>query len=292
MQEASKYYKRSGAISFVGLILMAALALPLAAVTGAIYGIGIYYVPFVKISFLVTFAAAAGFGFALAGLGILGKMRSMGILLVVSVVSGTLLWYVSWIAWVFAMTDHEVIFIDPRGLVEIMTIGFHEGFWGMGSSGGPVTGYPLVGIWFLEAALIIGLAAIIPVSVLGDKLFCEPCNAWIGGSSEFPQREAMENPDSVKAALEADDFESLAALGPRMGSDKPYTSVAVKCCEKCGGLGYLQVKACTLVQSKNGIETKETDVVKHLIVPPAVTDFLNRRWAAGGAPPPQAPATE
>jgi len=288
MSEAANYYKRSGALSFSGLIIMGLLAVPTALILGVAYGLAVYFVPLVKISFLITLAAGAAIGFALGGLGTVGKMRSMGVLFAVSLFAGVLTWYVSWISWIFAMSEYQALIIDPRYLFEVMTVGFHEGFWSMGSSGEPMTGYPLVLVWVIEAGLIIGMAILIPRSMLADRLFCEPCNAWVRGVTKFSHREAMEDPSAIKSALESGDYEALAALGPQLSSEHPYTDVEIHCCEQCRELGYLQVKAAVQVEGKNGIEVKSTDIVKHLIVPPAVSDFLNRRWAVDNVAPQQA----
>jgi hypothetical protein len=158
-----------------------------------------------------------------------------------------------------------------------MTIGFYEGFWSMGD-GEAFVGWPLAGVWAIEAASIIGLAVFVPFSMLRDRLFCETCSRWINEHVKLPHREPVADSTALVNALEGSDFEALAAMAPRNMDEAAYTSVWIHCCDQCQELGYLDVKSCVLVESKDGVATKTTEVVNHLIVPPALIDALRKRW--------------
>lgn len=279
MIDASKYYKHSGVFSIPGFLMMLVMVVPLSAVVGVAYGLAVFYVPFVKISFIITAAAGGGLGYLLGKLGLIGKVRSMAALLTVSLLGGIVAWYCSWVTWILIASEFELLILTPYGLYAFMELGFYEGFWSMGSGDEAFKGYPLVAVWCIEAAMLIGIAAIVPYSMLCDRLFCETCTTWIKGLSKFPQREPVADPAGLVNALEGADFEALAALGPRTSNDEPYTSVEISCCERCGELGYLDVKSCVLVESKDGVSTQETSLVKHLIVPPALIGALTSRWA-------------
>lgn len=280
MSDGSLYYRHSGVVSITGLLSLLLLALPLSAVVGVAYGLGVFYVPFVKISFVITAAAGGLLGYLLGQLGVFGKIRSMAAITGVALLSGTVAWYVSWIAWLLAASEYEFLVLTPGGLLAFMQIGFHEGFWSMGSGDSAVKGYPLMGIWTIEAALIIGISVIVPYTMLADRLFCETCGKWIKGQVKLPQREPVADPAALVQALEGANFETLAAMGPRSSSKDPYTSVVIHRCDSCGDLGYLDVKSCVLVESKDGIATQTTDLVSHLVVPPALIDALKSRWEA------------
>lgn len=226
----AKYYTPSGKfnpLAFLYFIGIALIALPL---LGLAYAYAIWYIPFIYINFII----AGAFGFAIAWLiskfvvGS-GKVRNVGLTIALSVLAGIIALYFHWAVWVdlvinagesygsdrIGVTVSNIhlfqtfnLALNPSVLFEIIGEINEYGTWGIRSA--TVSGTFLTVIWIIEAIIIIGIAAFIPIAA-AKRPFCELGNEWFE-EKPLPPFNYIENTSQMIKDLESSNPEAFATL--------------------------------------------------------------------------------
>lgn len=137
------------------------------------------------------------------------------------------------------------------------------------------TGVVLYGIWFVEAAIIIGGSVLIATSIIKTKPFCEKCNEWVEKNELLVPLNFVDNIEELKLKLEQGDFEALTHLGKAETDSCQYTTVTLKHCEQCKEFYLISVWATTITKNQKGEEkTNNKEIVNRLIVDQHVYDYL------------------
>lgn len=226
------YYKPSGKtapVSILYLILGIAVG---ASIIGFIYSYAILYIPIIYLNILCLFGAAFGIGFVANFVVGLGKVRNKLVATIFGLIIGLAGLYISWLVWIYdhgnASAFAEISYMDllsnPGGMWDFIWAINEEGTWGIGRSGGAVSGMFLSVIWLIEAIAFVGVAAF-----FGYSKACEPYlendDDWAETTKIEPFK-LIEDVSGLKHELETQNYEQLLALPiEEAGRTKSYTSL-------------------------------------------------------------------
>jgi len=274
------YYKHSGRFTLGGLIVAMVTGCGGSLILASVYAHGIILIPEARLAVLATIAFGALIGVA-SGYGLVwGRVRNDSVGLAVTGTISPLALYLSWAMWVPAILDSQhVRHIDwttlaqrPGALWDLVCMINRYGTWGL-SSGEATKGLALWAIWFLEAALVIGMALFAGIGVLNHRPFCEACGRWCKRGANLilapPQDVAQ-----LKLQLEATDFRPLENLGPG-NKCTDHLLVALDSCEQCREFHTMSLTHVTIRRSKMGKPTVSNKmIVQHLLVGPGQADVV------------------
>lgn len=278
------YYRHSGKFRVFDAVFMLGLGTIFSLLIGGLYGLIVFYVPFIKLTFVIT--GVTGFVLAM-GLGILGhmlKIRNMLVLGVICVLCWFFAWYASWVTWSMAATAYLEWMLSPVAITAYASHLVEEGAWSLWRDDFPVRGYLLIGFWMLEAAILLAVVLYLGVANFTDFIFCESCDAWLEKDITFAPREAMTDSASLIHGLEVGDYDRLLALSPRLGEAPDFTEVVVRFCTRCDQSSYLTLNDVTEKPGKREVERKVRPLVERLWVSSDLVAALKSRWPvkAGG----------
>jgi hypothetical protein len=292
-----RVYQHSGIVPASGALMTAAAGSLAALFLGIAYSFSFYYIPFVYLNLLLACGFGAGVGYVVGHTAKEGKIRNVAVVGVIAVLAAMVGIYFEWGSTVYAMcapTELSRLWENaglapflPHHIVVLMFDLFAEGSWGF-SENQMVCGWPLVFLWFAEAATIFGLAIATAVGQIKDVPFCEKCQEWIAGRA--PHLYVGDGTELVWKDVQKGTFEPLA-LTPRANGDEPtYVRLTLAICEGCSENCYLTITACqNTVDSKGNPKLVQNDLVTNLILEPAQADIVQAaNWIApapdGSAP--------
>ncbi|WP_430412535.1 hypothetical protein [Kordia sp.] len=208
------YYKPSGKvnpISIVYLLLAICLGAPILAF---IYTYAILWIPFIYLNFLCLAGIAFGLGFVANFVVGFGKVRNAMVAAIFGLLVGIAGLYVSWIIWLAHHFGQAYMDIALNADVIINEIGYanEEGTWGVGRSGGLVSGTILSIIWIIEAVGMIGIPVFFAFSKAGEP-YIENDDNWAEETLIGPF-EIVLNQTALKQQLETKNYEELLAIAP------------------------------------------------------------------------------
>ncbi len=266
------YYKHSGRFTVGGLVVGGFVGCVSALVLAYAYGLGIIYIPEVKLAAIAAIAFGCLVG-AAAGYGLVwGKIRNDRVASLFSAAVSALALYLSWSVWVASTLKsqrvQDVSWIalaqHPRALWNLVCLINQYGTWGL-SSGSATSGWALWVIWFLEAVCVIGCGAFVGLAVLQAHAFCESCGTWCKRGAKF----MLAPPPDVaqfKLQLEANDLRSLESLGPgAKGTD--HLDIELDSCPQCRQFHTMSITHTIIRRSKTGKATVTNhSLVKHMLL--------------------------
>jgi hypothetical protein len=295
------YYSHSGSFSPPGFMMALGIAVGAALVLAFVYAYFTVYIPVVG---TITFVLSAGFGAlvgAIAAKGLeLGKVRNVGLSVVVVLVASLLGYYVSWAAWLHALLNKAGFEV---GLGELLTspalmwdfiVAINEsGSWTFKDLT-PTGGFLWV-LWALEAVLILGVAIFLGLALAAKVPFCERCNTWTRGALGVAFLDDQAPAEALRDRLEDKDLAAVEAIGAPTVGDRFYR-LDLHECPQCKTLCTLDASLITIAVDKEGNRSeKADDVCKGLLLEPeqaqAVRD-LGQRLAETPAAMPAPPADE
>ncbi len=278
MGARAKYYRHSGKFKLGDAVFMLGLGTIFSLLLGGLYGLLAFYMPFIKLTFVIT--GLAGFVLAM-GLGILGhvlKIRNMLVLAVIGILCWFFAWYASWATWSMAATAYAEWMLSPAAIMAYAQELVEEGAWSLWRDDLPVRGYLLLGFWAAESAILLGLVLYLGVANFSDFIFCESCDAWLEEDITFAPREAITDSAALIQAMEGGDYSRLLALAPRLGAAPDYTEVVIRCCTRCDQSCYLTLNDVTEKSGKREVERKVRPLVERLWVSSDLRSALQSRW--------------
>ncbi len=278
MGALARYYRHSGKFRVGDAAFLLGLGAIYSLFVGALYGLLVYYMPFIKLTFVIT--GAAGFVLAM-GFGILGhvlKIRNIPLLGALAIACWFFAWYASWVTWSMAATAYAEWMVTPAAIMAYGAQLVEEGAWSLWRDDFPVRGYLLLGFWGAEGALLLVIMLYLGVANFSEFIFCERCNTWLEKDLTFAPREAVTDTAALIRGLEVGDYDRLLALAPRPGRARDFTQVVLRYCTGCDQSCYLSIKDVTEKPGKREVERKERSVVEGLWVPPELMATLQSRW--------------
>ncbi|MCC5829153.1 MAG: hypothetical protein JJU36_06865 [Phycisphaeraceae bacterium] len=211
----SQYYRLSGRLTSRSLPVGLGGTLVASVLLGLVYGLVVYWVPFIYVLFLAT----AGAGFAVGGiaynLAIWSHTRNGLLVLAASVLGAVTAYVASFFSWVFVLADYDWGVLAPASMIRAIHWIIENGTWTLGSGGSAnVSGLPLLLIWLGEFAIMLGVAVYIGWKQFGEALYCEETGDWIKNIELVGPFMGIEDPDDVQRKVEANDFSWIEQLRP------------------------------------------------------------------------------
>ena len=252
------YYRNSGRTPIGRLALALLTVLPLAAVAGAVYALIVIYLPmlrFVKIVLILAALAMAGFAFGVGGLTgrmlMWARVRNLAMVWLVAALAAVVSWYVAWVTWewhLFTNAEPDVpkaqfllaLLTKPMGVWFLANRINEVGTFGIGRGDDMIKGPFLWLLWLVEAAVILGVATVVPYRMLRRQAFCESCQRWCrnreGILSVGPGDE-----DRLRARLALKDLSALEELGAADMNAPRRLRVDLQNCPACDQMHLLSV---------------------------------------------------
>jgi hypothetical protein len=258
-----RYFKPSGSFSPIGLATALGIGVVATLVLGLVYGYALAWIPFIYINFFIVAGYGFGVGFILAYAGKLGKIRHFGLMLGLGFLVGLLAEYVGWVAWLHAMSDQELLILDPGELFRGIKLLAASGVWSL-SSWTP-TGWALYTVWGIEVLMVIGLATVMGGSMASEP-FCERCHRWV--ENKDPQ--GPFSPECITqelvSDLEDEKYEVLQSLASCAPSDA-YVEAELNHCSGCSQLHLMTINLVTIkINDEGKPEKSEQQIVQNLLV--------------------------
>ncbi len=298
-------YRPSRGVNLKRLALGLALSVLLGAIAGVIYSALVFYVPFLKLRFLITLLAGLGIGAMTLWLVRVAHVRRATLAIVVAMTTVTAAYYVSWASWIglaisdmtggdlSALTVTGNLLVNPAGMVEFAQFMLEEGFW-VREESEPVKGTALAVIWLIEAGVLLGVPLVMAIKVTGEHPYCEACGSWTTQRSSVAALEETEDREALRQELLDGDLDALADLGPADFLAPARLRVERDACPNCGETQCMTVWHVAFAPSKDGsVAENKTAIVRHLRLTPEQAAWVDRDLAAARPiTPPEAAADD
>lgn len=260
------YYKPSSALSPPAALLLGVAGGVAAVVLACVYAYASAWIPFIYAKLFLTLGLGMGLGFATAWLLRAAHVRHPMVWLGASVALSAVAVYVSWILWVLAITDHEVLAILPWDLASLLPPLAEHGVWEI--KGWTPTGSILYGVWIFEA-LLVAVACVTAVrGAMGDEAYCEPCSAWMPSPQVVQRFQSLADTQAFREKVERSYWSALEALRPTPAA-QDFLRVHLWHCPGCGTNDLMRITAVVLRKDSKGNERETTHaVVPTMHVPP------------------------
>jgi len=263
------FYRHSGQFGPAGLATMLVLGSGAGAVLGAIYGVLIYWIPFIYLNFIGTIFVGFAAGGAVYFGAVAGKVRNSKLCALSGVTAGCVALWAAWVGWIYAFSadvETGVILLRPSYLWNAMVAIGKEGVWSIGRHGKePVKGFILYLVWIIEAGIIVVAAAFTAYVIVSGKAFCERCNCWVSKKIKLPELRPPTD-FQVLEGLPVGDISGLLTLG-RGPEEGAHIQVELLGCQTCDETYLVNVSIVVESTDKKGkTETKTTYLVNNLRV--------------------------
>ncbi|MGH0035615.1 MAG: hypothetical protein ACQGVK_11375 [Myxococcota bacterium] len=274
MHGRARIYEHSGVVPIVGLGLVAGVSAGAAYALGWVYGVAIYWMPFVYLAFLLPLVLAAALGATVAFAGRAGKVRSAGVCAFAGLAAGLGAQVVQWQVWL----DW---FLEPGQLAQLggalpaLSAIAEQGAWSI--FGWTPTGGVLWTIWGLEGLVVVGGTTAVAFGAIADVPFCERCEVWLTQATTISPFDFVYDGDQLKATLETGDFAPLQAMEKIRPGATQYAAIDLLECRKCHHFRLVSVKNVVKKQEDGKEESEETPIVQNLIVDSQTWDVLAKQ---------------
>jgi len=267
-------YQHSGIVPMFGAIKALALGSAVAVCLGTVYAFAFYYIPFVYLNFILAICFGCGIGGVVGWAARSGNIRNTPVTVAIAGLAACVGIYAEWGSTMYAFCpigelpalwkQAGLATFNPIHILDLMLALFEEGSWGL-TDNSAVTGWPLVGLWITEAALIVGLAMITAHTQIANRPFCEACQDWITG--ETPHLYTGEGSEPVWAEVQAGSFDTLADTPRATGNEPTYVRLKLHVCDTCEASNYLTITRCAnTTDAKGNPKTEEKDLITNLAI--------------------------
>ena len=188
-------YRHSGKYGLHGPVLTVVAALAVGFPLGFAYGYLMKWIPFIILRVFGTAGSGLAFGFLTMWLMKTGKVRSTPVAALCGAVAGLVGLYFVWNGHIHTLVNKAPLLCPPDTMVATMSYFYEQGTWGLRGSGN-VTGIMLALVWAVEAAIIIGLSALIPFGTISDTPFCEKNQCWLDQEKKIDTLEEFNGPSN------------------------------------------------------------------------------------------------
>ncbi|MGB0523801.1 MAG: hypothetical protein ACPGJS_12615 [Flammeovirgaceae bacterium] len=276
MENTSLYYTESGALGSTGPLLLGGMAFLGSLVLGAIYAYATFYIPLIYLNFLLTIGYGTAMGFLMGKAALWGKVRNQQAVRVFSLAAGILSVYFSWVFWIYAASEQEVLTFSILNIIRTMNLIAEEGLWSIFDL--TPTGIALYAIWLIEAGIIfVGTyrrgsrnAVSLP--------YCENCDQWIEQEVLTSQLAPIQDLSLFVQNLESQSLEALMTLEKVGHNAHRRTKVDLSACKSCKKEHYLSISQIdTEFNDEGKPEEKEIPLLKNLIIDKTAYETL-KEW--------------
>ncbi|MCB9893241.1 MAG: hypothetical protein H6839_02180 [Planctomycetes bacterium] len=266
--------------------------------TAWLYALLVDWIPYIVLSIGLTVVFGLGLGL-IAAFGLrLGKCRNhklaMGLGAMVGILGLAASYY--W-AFQFVKADVEK---DPMFAEQGLTIGFTdyldarvETGWqvtsGRGSGTGPgmseekglnFSGVMVYIVWLIEAAIVIGAAAVAPLGLV-TRPYCEGCDGWARRTKLGTIGSVHGN--QLSNAARAGDWQGI--VRPAIDrSSQVRAEVTLYSCPAGNEPMYVTITLKWTEKNGRRKEAKSEDLLRYWVIEPAMVEELKRSIAAAGSP--------
>lgn len=273
---SERYYRPSGVVPLGGILLTLVVGIGGGTFLGIAYAAVINYIPFVIFSVMGLMVFAGGLGRCIDHAATIGKIRNRTILIVIGLICGIVGWYVSWVAFLWFLTEMPPVFnmlplLDP--VVFFSTLGAigEQGLWERMPSG-----TMLYLLWGGEAVFIIGGALLIPLA--RKTPFCERCECWTEKQAYAVRLGAPEDLLGLRMDLEGEQYSKLHDMFDLPSSPFDCAIARTWMCPQCEETTYMSIdQIVTTVNSKGEECSSTTAIVTHLVIPRKEAETLFSR---------------
>ena len=302
------YYRNSGKTSLGRLLLALLTILPAVALAGALYAIIDIYLPmlrFAKLVLIIGAALMAGFAFGVGGLTarmlVWARVRNLAMVWAVAGLAAFAAWYVAWVTWewhLFTQSgDLEIskaelywgLLTHPRAVWHFATRINAVGTFGIGKGDDMIRGPFLWFLWGIEAAVVLGVASVVPYRMIRGRAFCESCQQWGRVREGVLSVGPAADEDRLRARVALRDLSALEELGPADFTGLRRLRVDLQRCPACDAMHLLSVSRIDVKVDKNGARSEKVrPLIDRLIVGPEQAqevDAIRQRVYADGPGP-------
>lgn len=285
--QAPFYYKFSGKITLMGIIITIIVAAITTVILGFAYSYFTLWCPIVYFNCLGTGAYALILGFAISFTAEQFKIRNMKLVIFFALLFGLVAEYCQWVIWIYAYSKQTVFLWHPLDLADALNQIGQVGTWSIRSSrigeARNVHGLELYIIWLAEAVGIIGGTIYMSWNCFRENIFCESCNCWVEKACTLKSLQPINNPSDFKRKLELGDCSELLSL-ENVPEDEPHTKIELYKCPNCEETVYIRVIGVTFKKkSKGGVEKVEKDIVYNLTIDKEAYRSLNEKCTESSA---------
>jgi hypothetical protein len=261
------YKQRPGA--HIPLVLVGVILSCLAAgAIGLLYGALDWYIPFVKLRFLLTLGAGLLTGFCISySLSYLGHLRPWYVRVALGSTFMMMAYLLCWVTWLHSVIGWSGIIILPSEYYDVIAAIYEKGAWGM-SAGKPFAQLELAGIWGLEALLFLGggIAALCH-SPNDEKPYCESCKTWTLPDPNIGLFDPPATLHDLQSNLSSGALDTLFDLSPLSPESQTFISATVYECPQCKSFKTLSVMQKQMQFNENGrLADKVTQNLAHLVI--------------------------
>lgn len=279
-------YKHSGSVPMSGALTTFTTGAVAAAVLGVVYALGIHYIPFIYLNFLLTVCFGAAIGAVVGWASRKGRIRNLLVVGALAVASGLVGLYLAWAGALAVLTRFNFGFvIDPLVLANFMAWLYENGSWGL-RNGGPVTGIPLVLVWLVEAGLVLAIAWAVARGMIAGKAYCERCDQWTE-LEEGVQRLLVRSEDErpLQEVLQGNLAGLREMLRAPEGSNA-YLQLDLATCPACPASNFLTIQAIrNEIDKKGNTQTVKQALVANMLIAEQDIDLVRN----AGQPTPATP---
>jgi hypothetical protein len=283
------YYKPSGKISVLSILICSLAVLLGTILIGIIYTYAVWYIPLIYINFLLTIGSGFALFILISFLTHRFKSRSKLFDMAISVIASVLLVYVNWVIWVDLVLnsgetygiDNQIgitvsgssisgvleLFLNPKEVLNYANIINGYGTWGI--KGGTVSGTFLWIIWIIEAAILFGFTPFMTLFKEAEP-FCEIENEWAEKKEVNHTFKFVANGDELKRDLENNKFEPVLNLEIKEDTGLDHMKMYIYYA-KASALFYLSIKNFTgKLDKENKVSYSEKFIVENIEIPQEV----------------------
>ena len=261
MSTQALYYRHSGQCTTPSLFSTLAIAVVAAVILGPIYGIIVYYMPLVYINALLTFGLGIVLGLIIKTTAMSKHIRSLPMVMLIALVAGLVAEYAAFVGWLLAVRQWSPLVVSPGQLFSDLEKVAEVGVWSFKST--TVKGGFLIGIWGIEAIVVVGATIYFAYDEISKTPYCETCLQWLPNKTMVGPFEKVSDPVGLRASLEQGEFGVLGNIKP-LAADAgaaEFTDYELTDCPTCPDMAVVSIRNVTLVADKNGNVTPKIQAI-------------------------------
>lgn len=272
--QTALYYKNSDVVPPLAPVLMFTVGVIGTWILAFVYAYAIAEIPFVYISFFLTYFFGKGIGLTVHWLGKLGKARNAKFMIATTIALTLFGLYACWAVWFNVKGAGTSYFASPILMVKMMIIVAEEGAWSIFDS--TPTGNALFGVWTVEALVILGGALRAVISQSKDIPFCEECNEWASDKVTIDPFVLVTDKKTFIHQIEQRDFAAITELKILAHVYREFSRIVLLRCPNCEqGACFLTVMNIKIDLDENNNKSEiEKVVIRNLIISAKEYDLL------------------
>jgi hypothetical protein len=292
---ASRFYRHSGKVPPLAMIVAPLVCFAFAILAGSLFGyleFLAHLLPAAKLLLIAITCALVGISILLgtipARLFRRLNARSTPALLLLTFLQSCVALYCAWVFWIVAFLNYINIPVrlrlaTPTALWHFIQIIDQHGIWSLGFGARP-TGLALAAIWLGEAAVILALSVAWAQQKSVENVFCEHCGKW-GVVRPLMQISPLSS-DQLRTDILAGNFDLLTHAERSESGEDCWNDIVLEGCDTCDNLQTLTVTRVLRLRSERKTEIKSKKILHRLVISPEQTASLAQTAAVVMMPPP------